>query len=212
MSIHLLRRGAVADAFQASTGVTDTFNRADNASSLGTADSGQAWTAHGGTWGIASNRAVAPSAAAYNAASLDAGALLVTVQATIIPTAVGGVDIGLCGRVVDNTGYVFLDVSKSGSTIVSRTFQKTAGVGGGGFTALTSSVQISANLTDTLLVRLQFTSASAGEAFANTPFLSNVWTSLGTFTGLNAALQTPTRYGLVGNNSSNVRFDDFSVT
>lgn len=42
--------------------VNDTFNRADNASSLGTASDGiHAWTTRTGTWGISSNRAYSPS-------------------------------------------------------------------------------------------------------------------------------------------------------
>ena len=42
--------------------VTDTFNRADSASSLGTASDGvHTWTARTGTWGISSNQAYSPS-------------------------------------------------------------------------------------------------------------------------------------------------------
>lgn len=37
--------------------VTDSFNRANSTTSLGTADTGQAWTAHSGGWGISSNQA-----------------------------------------------------------------------------------------------------------------------------------------------------------
>jgi len=37
--------------------VFDGFNRADNALSLGNADTGQTWEALSGTWGISSNRA-----------------------------------------------------------------------------------------------------------------------------------------------------------
>lgn len=50
------------DVSAASLPVTDTFNRADSASSLGTASDGiHAWTARTGTWGISSNQAYSPS-------------------------------------------------------------------------------------------------------------------------------------------------------
>lgn len=41
--------------------VQDVFNRADNASSMGNANTGQAWTATRGTWGIRSNQAYCPT-------------------------------------------------------------------------------------------------------------------------------------------------------
>lgn len=45
---------------------SDTFNRADNASSLGNAETGQTWTALEGTWGVASNQAYCPGVAVTN--------------------------------------------------------------------------------------------------------------------------------------------------
>ena len=57
-----IRPGAVTDwtrgGFATEAGrVSDTFQRADSAVSLGTAVAGGAWTAHKGTWGISSNQA-----------------------------------------------------------------------------------------------------------------------------------------------------------
>jgi len=63
--------------------VTDTFDRADSATSLGTSDSGHVWTALSGTWGIATNAAYLPTSADnYNAAIVDSGRADCTVQYT----------------------------------------------------------------------------------------------------------------------------------
>lgn len=54
--------GAAARAWKTASvfvvnAITDSFNRANNSSSLGTADSGQTWTNTKGTWGTSSNQA-----------------------------------------------------------------------------------------------------------------------------------------------------------
>ena len=56
--------------------ITDSFDRADSTTTLGTTDTGQTWTYHaasGGssTWGIRSNAAYKVSGAAYAAALID---------------------------------------------------------------------------------------------------------------------------------------------
>lgn len=48
--------GSVVTEAAGFTTITDSFNRADNASTLGTADTGQAWSGTG-TWGILGNAA-----------------------------------------------------------------------------------------------------------------------------------------------------------
>lgn len=53
--------------------VRDRFNRADSAVALGSAETGQAWTANTGTWGISSNRAYSASDAEGDLATLDSG-------------------------------------------------------------------------------------------------------------------------------------------
>ncbi len=78
----------------------DTFNRADNASSLGNADSGQAWTANTGTWGISSNTAYS-STVGVAVALLSVNAM----NGTLVCTA---------ARPASNTGLYFR--SNSGGT------------------------------------------------------------------------------------------------
>ncbi len=62
---------SLGDSHQPS--VSDTFTRADSLTTLGNADTGQAWSAAGGTWGINSNQAYLPSPANTNAAWIDGG-------------------------------------------------------------------------------------------------------------------------------------------
>lgn len=65
--------------------VTDTFNRADDASSLGTASDGvHLWTAETGTWGITSNTGYCPTlSGGLGYATVDYGARDCTLQVTI---------------------------------------------------------------------------------------------------------------------------------
>lgn len=65
--------------------VYDSFNRADNATTLGNADTGQAWTALAGTFGISGNQAYVASHVGADRAVLNANAFdyALTVQFSI---------------------------------------------------------------------------------------------------------------------------------
>lgn len=82
----------------------DSFNRANSTSSLGSADSGQAWVIHGSgvAWGISSNRAyLATPASALNAAAvIDHGTADVLIQVKLSTIDVNG-GPGLCLRATD---------------------------------------------------------------------------------------------------------------
>lgn len=66
------------------TDVTDDFNRADSAVSLGTSTSGHAWTADLGTWGISSNTAYCPTlSGGTGRATVNYGARDCTLEVTI---------------------------------------------------------------------------------------------------------------------------------
>lgn len=72
--------------------ITDSFDRANNASSLGVATTGQTWIATGGTWGIDTNRA-------YSSTS--------GVAMAVIPTeANDGVLVCTLNRAASNIGVV----------------------------------------------------------------------------------------------------------
>jgi hypothetical protein len=179
----------------------DNFNRAD-AATLGTSSSGHLWTSHGTPFTLSSNAAHPPSGITdYTIDSLNGGTADVTVSCTITPRDLGhDFDAGLAGRVVDNNNFVFLDISRSGSVLLTRTFQRV----GGSFTGLTSLVNPIAAAGTPMLVELVL-SGDAGESFID-------GVSMGSFSGLNGALLTPTRHGIVTSLTDPLStFDDFNI-
>src|SRR5690606_6906950 len=82
--------------------VVDTFARPDSATSLGTADTGQTWTAHAGTWGISGGQAY-HAGNGLGLASLDAGFPFGTYEVTVTDASAGGWAIAF--RVEDDRNY-----------------------------------------------------------------------------------------------------------
>jgi hypothetical protein len=119
--------------------VTDSFNRA-NASGLGTTDTGQTWSTTG-TWSIVSNQAHYASGAGsgYQIAAIDSGSGDGTVSVDITPQVGTAPDLGLLLRAIDSSHYIFVDISLSGSDLVTRTFVNNAGT----FTPITSLTTLS---------------------------------------------------------------------
>lgn len=84
---------------------SDNFNRADNASSIGTpSDSGGAWTVTGGTWGILSNNIYRSAGSGYSAAYLNSAVSTGVVSAKIT----GAASSGIAMRIVDGSNFVWL--------------------------------------------------------------------------------------------------------
>ncbi len=69
----------------------DSFTRANSATSLGTADSGQAWTAITATFGISSKKGyIAANSGLINYAFIDSGLLNFTMEADVLMDFAGG--------------------------------------------------------------------------------------------------------------------------
>ncbi len=66
--------------------VSDSFDRADNASSLGTADSGEAWASVNGTWGVTGNQAYLAGSGGLPVAAIDTDHENITATVTIAAT------------------------------------------------------------------------------------------------------------------------------
>lgn len=88
---------------------SDAFNRPDNASSLGSTDTGQVWTVHTGTWGIQSQRAYTP-VGTENYATIDAGLNNFSAQ---VQLAVRVNRSGLVFRFVDSANWIRFVLSSS---------------------------------------------------------------------------------------------------
>lgn len=209
MTFQLMRRGTIAAArhLAASSGASDTFDRA-NASTLGTSSSGHTWSTTAGTWTIASNKGHPPlGLSAYTAATLDDG---VTANATIQVTLTSGsgldFDGGPIGHFIDINNFVFMDISRTGSTqYLTRTFQRV----GGSFTGLTTLVNPVSGITQgTPFVAKLVLSGSGGESFIN-------GVSMGTFSGVDGSLLSSTRHGVVfsaSDGTTAIDMEDFSIS
>lgn len=105
--------------------ITDSFDRAPSSSSLGNTDTGQAWVAVLGTWGISGNLAyvATPDAGGTDLAYVEASENDVAVQVTFTT-----VDQGhrLIGRYVDASNYLF--VSAEGGGAAYALYKRVAGV------------------------------------------------------------------------------------
>ena len=85
---------------------TDDFNRANNASALGTpSDAGSDWVALWGTWGISSNAGYNPSADMGAIAVLEASEADVDVQVTLAAEP-SDEDFGVVGRLTDDSNFL----------------------------------------------------------------------------------------------------------
>lgn len=109
MKINLLQRRRRRGGAVAQTLVSDSFTRANSAVTLGSADTGQAWTANRGTWGISSNAAYNPviDASTLDTATVDAGSANVTVSVTLATYAAAQ---RVCGRQTDAANGLLVDV------------------------------------------------------------------------------------------------------
>lgn len=87
---------------------SDSFSRADDASSLGTpSDGGAAWVAHWGTWGITAGKAYCPSNTVFGVAVLEASTADADVQVTY-RGADTAANVGPAARVTDANNGIYL--------------------------------------------------------------------------------------------------------
>lgn len=91
----------------ADTQISDRFARADSATSLGSTSSGQAWTAHTGTWGIAGGGAYCVTQTGDTKATFDSGLSDFDFYCDI---EVGNTDTCVMYRFVDINNYFLLQI------------------------------------------------------------------------------------------------------
>jgi len=117
--------------------VTDSFTRADSATALGNAETGQTWTVPSGTWGISTNKAYAPSAdSTGTVAWVDGGGPNATIDVDVTYGAPGdavmfrgiGATKGDGWSVMLTNGLISVLTPEFASTAVSGAATHTVGV------------------------------------------------------------------------------------
>lgn len=88
--------------------VQDSFTRANSITTLGTADTGQAWTAHSGTWGIISNAAYLVTQSGDSVATVNCGKSDIDFS---VDYAGSNVEMGIVFRATDQNNYLLLYVN-----------------------------------------------------------------------------------------------------
>jgi hypothetical protein len=166
---------------------SDSFTRADNAVSLGLADTGQAWSALAGTWGVLSNQAYQPSGLPDGVAILDVGEADVTLTVTLSTVAP---DNGLILRASDTNNYIRL-IFEAGVWYLQK---KVAGA----FTTLASGAGSNTNGD-------MITLTGIGSS------LSSTLNGVALLTATDAFNATATKHGITGISAS-TRFDNFSAS
>lgn len=118
--------------------VEDSFNRADNASSMGNADSGHVWTTQSGTCGIISNQGYASGGASNAIATVDTGEADIDFTILMVPGGTAGArNSGAVYRVTDSQNLLMARLTGGGVEIHKRV--------GGTFTLLASAVVTSSS-------------------------------------------------------------------
>lgn len=112
--------------------VSDSFNRADDATSLGSADTGQPWAPLNGTWGISSNKAYLVTTTSQATAATDGGSAdaNLSVDVTMSPT-LNRAATGVIVRATDASNYLMIAM-----TIIAAGNSITLWKRQGGFTKL----------------------------------------------------------------------------
>lgn len=184
--------------------VTDTFTRADNASSLGVADTGHAWTTHAGTMGINGNRAYCPTLGSIGTftgsiATVETGEADVTIDITM-PTARSAISFdGIIFRYSDNNNFLLARYSWQNVRVQFDTM-----VGGSFFSAVDSTGISPPQAHDGMVMKLVLNGSSL-ELFID---------SVSYIVRTDTFNQTATRHGIVVGNSvdtTNSRLDDLSI-
>lgn len=173
---------------------SDTFNRADNASVLGSTDGGTlsplAWTTHLGTFGISSNRAAQTAAAGtYYTATINPavtdGKLTITIPVVDVAFA-----YGICARLSDASNFIHIEYSAGALSLYKRV--------AGSFTSLGSQT-LSLVAGDTIGLKI------AGNV------ISVYWNGALQFSATDSFNNTATRWGLV-TASATQRYDSMVFT
>lgn len=177
------------------TTIDDSFNRADSATTLGNTDTGQAWTANRGTWGISSNQAYCVTAVDNDLASVDWGSPNMTVSVKMVAQALQRF-YGVVARMTDASNYYMAMVAEGASVYLFKCVA-------GSYTVLVGPTSVSPPANAVL--SLQASGTSLVVKINGTTVIS---TTDSTFTTGNRA---GLRFGSTGAGANGARWEDFQV-
>lgn len=172
--------------------ITDSFNRTDSSTTLGSTDGGTilAWTPLTGTWGINTNRAYCATSGSgdQDTAVVESGVADATVQVTV--TVAG--DGGICFRATDTNNYFVI----GNDPPTSKLYKRVAGT----FTAIATG---GTQFVNGDVMKITFSGTSITVYLNGTSVL----------TATSTHNQTATKHGLrlYGATSTSMRFDNFSI-
>lgn len=170
--------------------VTDSFDRADDAVSLGVADTGQAWSALSGTWGISGSQAYLPVAAGSAQAVVESGHADAVIQATL--TAFGQSGLLIRARNLNNT--LVLRINRGVGTCALRSIV-------GGVETTLQNVVVALPLTMVVRVECEGTTIRAFVDGTQRIAVAGV-----------TDFQTETKHGLYASAAQATTWDAFSIT
>lgn len=190
---------SVATASPWTVSVTDTYDRADSATTLGSAQTGQAWTASRGTWGITGNAAYSVTGVDDDLATIETTNTNHRATATIpVPAGVGAASPGLIARFVDTNNHYLATLAflSGGTAPLVKLFKKV----GGGYTQLGTTVTLP-NLTTSATFTLS--------AFGNS--ITVLVNGVSVIRELDSSLTAGTKVGLRQGGATACRWSDFSA-
>lgn len=179
--------------------ISDTFSRADNPSSLGTTETGQAWEIISGTWGVTNGTMYksAGSVGSRNHAVVDYGATDMRITAKTPVMGSGPAYPCIAGRFVDAGNAYFLQFAPNPSVVGRR-------VGGVNVTILSNLGTTVAGDTMSLSLR-EVAGSTVVTAYRN-------GVQIGTYTDTLAGRPMGTRGGIFSHSVyTDARFDDFTI-
>jgi hypothetical protein len=160
--------------------VSDTFSRADSATSLGVTETGQPWQSLAGPWGISSGEAYTTSVTTNRNICVDVGAADATVTAVV--SVVSSTNQGIVLRAVDNSNHYMV---RFGTTVVL--FRKVAGT----YTQIASTATGAVSLANGAVCAVTVTGSEFEISVDNSVVLSHTDIDADA-----AVLATNTRHGL----------------
>ena len=178
----------------------DTFTRADSALTLGSAETGQAWTPVSGTWGISSNRAYNVSDTSGQIATIPGGAADGIVDCTLRGDMTGAAYSipQVIARYNDANNFLYAQLYNGNAALVK--------VDGGALSSLASAVTPTVDSTDYAL-RLVMVGNSVRVYKDNTEVISH--TLSGGDTKYAAYTTLGFRFEKSGSPTADARWDSF---